>query len=120
MHARGVPDRDKGDTAGDPRLGRFGPATGRAPGGEQVRRPTRREVVMAVAGAVGALGELPALRLRHRARPAELGPIRALVQRWAERNAVPADVLVDLQLSVGEAVSNGVEHAYPVGAAGTV
>jgi anti-sigma regulatory factor (Ser/Thr protein kinase) len=38
--------------------------------------------------------------------------IRARLQRWAVQHAVPEDVLIDLQLAVGEAVANGVEHAY--------
>jgi serine/threonine-protein kinase RsbW len=73
-----------------------------------------------VAGPVGALGELPALRLRHRAEPAEMGRLRAHLQRWAIQQAVPEDVLIDLQLAVGEAVANGVEHAYRDGESGTV
>lgn len=65
---------------------------------------------------VGAAG----LQLRSRAEPAELRVIRRRVDDWAERNAVCDAVLIDLQLALGEAVSNGVEHAYPDGGAGTV
>ena len=49
-----------------------------------------------------------------------MGRIRARLQRWAVRQAVPEDVLIDLQLAVGEAVANGVEHAYREGEEGTV
>jgi serine/threonine-protein kinase RsbW len=73
-----------------------------------------------VAGPVGALDGLPALRLRHRAEPAEMGRMRARLTRWAVQQAVPEDVLIDLQLAVGEAVANGVEHAYRDGEPGTV
>ena len=52
------------------------------------------------------------LRLCHRADPGELHLIRRLVGRWAEQSGVPEDVTIDLQLAVGEAVANGVEHAY--------
>lgn len=56
------------------------------------------------------------LRLRHSADPAELRGIRRSVGRWAELNALTDNALIDLQLAVGEAVSNGVEHAYAAGA----
>lgn len=60
------------------------------------------------------------LRLRRPAEPAELRTIRRHVAAWAQRHALSEDVLADLQLAVGEAVANGVEHAYPEGTAGTV
>jgi anti-sigma regulatory factor (Ser/Thr protein kinase) len=49
-----------------------------------------------------------------------MGRLRARLQRWAIQQAVPEDVLIDLQLAVGEAVANGVEHAYRNGESGTV
>jgi anti-sigma regulatory factor (Ser/Thr protein kinase) len=49
-----------------------------------------------------------------------MGRIRARLHRWAVEQAVPEDVLIDLQLAVGEAVANGVEHAYRDGEPGTV
>ncbi len=52
------------------------------------------------------------LRLCHRAEPAELHLIRRRIGRWAQQAGVPEDVTIDLQLAVGEAVANGVEHAY--------
>ncbi|MBW0115376.1 ATP-binding protein [Pseudonocardia abyssalis] len=55
---------------------------------------------------------MPRLRLRHRAHPVELGRIRRRIGRWATQSGVPEDVTIDLQLAVGEAVANGVEHAY--------
>lgn len=60
------------------------------------------------------------LRLRHRAHAAELGRIRRLVHRWAQQNALPDAAVIDLQLALGEAVSNGVEHAYAGTDPGTV
>jgi anti-sigma regulatory factor (Ser/Thr protein kinase) len=58
------------------------------------------------------------LRLRCPAALTELRTIRQRVQRWAHGNGLPDDVLVDLQLAVGEAVSNGIEHAYGHDSAG--
>jgi two-component sensor histidine kinase len=52
------------------------------------------------------------LRLRCPAVLTELRTVRQRVQRWARRNGLPDDVLVDLQLAVGEAVANGIEHGY--------
>ncbi len=55
----------------------------------------------------------------HRADARELRVMRRQVDRWALALGMPADTLVDLQLALGEAVSNGIEHAYP-GGDGTV
>ncbi|MHA6625172.1 ATP-binding protein [Pseudonocardia sichuanensis] len=52
------------------------------------------------------------LRLRCPAALAELRVVRRRVQRWASGHGLPEDVVIDLQLAVGEAVSNGIEHAY--------
>lgn len=52
------------------------------------------------------------LRLCHRAVPAELRAIRRRVEGWAQEVGLPEPMLVDLQLTLGEAVANGVEHAY--------
>ncbi len=60
------------------------------------------------------------LRLRHRAVPEELRAIRRRVERWAGLWDLPVDTVVDLQLALGEAVANGVEHAYPADRPGTV
>jgi anti-sigma regulatory factor (Ser/Thr protein kinase) len=60
------------------------------------------------------------LVLSRPADPAQLRPIRRRVARWAAENAVPADAVIDLQLVLGEAVSNGVEHAYRDGVHGMV
>lgn len=59
----------------------------------------------------GRTGARP-LRLCHPADPEELHVIRRHIDRWAEQEGLPADVTIDLQLAVGEAVANGVEHAY--------
>ncbi|MDN5748994.1 MAG: ATP-binding protein [Pseudonocardia sp.] len=60
------------------------------------------------------------LRLCHRAEPGQLRQIRRRVETWARARGMPADALVDLQLALGEAVANGVEHAYPDDRSGTV
>jgi anti-sigma regulatory factor (Ser/Thr protein kinase) len=52
------------------------------------------------------------LRLRCPAALAELRVVRRRVQRWASGHGLPDDVVIDLQIAVGEAVSNGIEHAY--------
>jgi len=64
--------------------------------------------------------EAATLRLDRPADPAELRTIRTRVTAWAHAQALPEDVLTDLQLAVGEAVANGVEHAYANGELGTV
>jgi anti-sigma regulatory factor (Ser/Thr protein kinase) len=66
-------------------------------------------------GAITYLGDQRSdrrLRLRHHARAAELSAIRRRISAWAGGNHLPAHTVVDLQLAVGEAVANGVEHAY--------
>lgn len=50
----------------------------------------------------------------------ELHRIRNHVGSWADRHALPEDVVIDLQLALGEAVANGVEHAYTGARPGTV
>ncbi|MCO1654608.1 SpoIIE family protein phosphatase [Pseudonocardia humida] len=62
----------------------------------------------------------PALRARHEARADELTGIRRDVDRWAGASGLHPDHVEDLQLALGEALANAVEHAYPDGAAGTV
>ena len=44
--------------------------------------------------------------------PAQLAVMRREVREWARAAALPADQLGDLQLALGEAVANAVEHAY--------
>lgn len=60
------------------------------------------------------------LRLCQRAVPEELQGMRRRIGRWAVQSGVPEDVTIDLQLAVGEAVANGVEHAYRDTGPGTV
>jgi PAS domain S-box-containing protein len=56
---------------------------------------------------------LPApLRLRLPAEPARLGELRGTVARWCAAIGMGEDGLTDLQLALGEAVTNSVEHAY--------
>jgi anti-sigma regulatory factor (Ser/Thr protein kinase)/anti-anti-sigma regulatory factor len=44
--------------------------------------------------------------------PSRLGPLRRSVAAWAEQAGLRAEVLDDLQLALGEAATNAVEHAY--------
>jgi anti-sigma regulatory factor (Ser/Thr protein kinase) len=80
--------------------------------------PGRARWVVGSVAASGASGRR--LHLCLPADPARLGALRRRVRRWAAELAVPEDVVVDLQLVLGEAVSNGVEHAYRGGTRGTV
>ena len=60
----------------------------------------------------------PPLEGRLPADPARLAAVRRAVQSWAGVAALPEDAVEDLQLALGEAVANAVEHAYrdlPVG-----
>src|ERR1700754_4418785 len=52
------------------------------------------------------------LRLQHHARATELREIRSRIDRGAAQQRLCEDTVDDLHLAVGEAVSNGVEHAY--------
>jgi GAF domain-containing protein/anti-sigma regulatory factor (Ser/Thr protein kinase)/anti-anti-sigma regulatory factor len=64
-----------------------------------------------VAVVVVRLGPAP-LELRLAADPARLGPLRRAVAAWADEARLGEDVLDDLQLALGEAATNAVEHAY--------
>ena len=63
---------------------------------------------------------LPApLQNRMPADPARLAAVRRAVLAWASMAALPEDTVEDLQLTLGEALANAVEHAYrdqPAGA----
>jgi anti-sigma regulatory factor (Ser/Thr protein kinase) len=61
---------------------------------------------------VGERTRAKRLRLRCPARLSELRVVRMCVRRWAHDHGLPEDVLGDLQLALGEAVANGIEHAY--------
>jgi anti-sigma regulatory factor (Ser/Thr protein kinase) len=52
------------------------------------------------------------LRLRHAAALPALRTIRRQVERWAAGHGITEHQLIDAQLAIGEAVSNGVEHGY--------
>ncbi|WP_214405621.1 SpoIIE family protein phosphatase [Pseudonocardia lacus] len=52
------------------------------------------------------------LRLRLDAEPEQLGVLRRTVGAWCEAIGMSEDGLTDLQLAIGEAVTNSVEHAY--------
>ncbi|MGD9529198.1 MAG: SpoIIE family protein phosphatase [Pseudonocardia sp.] len=69
--------------------------------------------------AIVAARLLPApLRERVTALPESLGAVRRSVHAWARAAALDADTLDDLQLALGEASANAVEHAYPGGGPG--
>jgi anti-anti-sigma factor len=56
---------------------------------------------------------LPApLQQRLPAEPAVLPGVRRAVRAWTRTAALPAELTEDLQLALGEAVANAVEHAY--------
>lgn len=52
------------------------------------------------------------LELRLPADPRALQPMRRQVEEWLTGHGVGEDDLIDIQLALGEAVSNGIEHAY--------
>ncbi|TQM79178.1 anti-anti-sigma factor [Saccharothrix saharensis] len=60
----------------------------------------------------------PPLRDTVPARPAELSGMRRAVAAWAATAGLSADLLDDLQLALGEAAANAVDHAYPPDAPG--
>jgi anti-anti-sigma factor len=55
------------------------------------------------------------LRRRVPAVPDEIPALRRQVRAWARTAGLPPDLLDDLQLAIGEAAANAVEHAYPDG-----
>ncbi|MGQ0483649.1 MAG: SpoIIE family protein phosphatase [Pseudonocardia sp.] len=56
---------------------------------------------------------LPApVRERRPAVPQQLGAVRRVVKQWALAAALPEQLTGDLQLALGEALANAVEHAY--------
>lgn len=105
--------------------GGYPPVAGRhPPAGRPVRSGLGRSVAGHPAGVTNCHTASRAgdrrLRLCHRAEPAELRSIRRRVEQWARGWGMPDDALVDLQLALGEAVANGVEHAYRNAESGTV
>jgi anti-anti-sigma factor len=60
------------------------------------------------------------LRLTLRAEPAQLRALRAAVADWTAAAGLGDDDAYDLQLALGEAAANAVEHAYRDGPAGTM
>jgi anti-sigma regulatory factor (Ser/Thr protein kinase) len=50
--------------------------------------------------------------------PARLSAVRRGVSAWASATGLPAELAEDLQLALGEALANAVEHAYKNGASG--
>ncbi|MEU4745481.1 ATP-binding protein, partial [Actinosynnema sp. NPDC023658] len=60
----------------------------------------------------------PPLRRTAPARPAELAVMRRHVTAWATTAGLSENLLDDLQLALGEAAANAVDHAYPPDAPG--
>ncbi|MET1071985.1 MAG: SpoIIE family protein phosphatase, partial [Umezawaea sp.] len=60
---------------------------------------------------------LPEPLVRHGvpAEPVQLGVMRRTVDAWAAEAGLGPDTLDDLQLALGEAAANAVDHAYPYG-----
>jgi PAS domain S-box-containing protein len=54
----------------------------------------------------------PPLEARLPAEPARLAAVRRAVVAWGDAAALPEDVVEDLQLALGEALANAIEHAY--------
>jgi anti-anti-sigma factor len=52
------------------------------------------------------------LHERLRAKPTSLAVLRRTVARWASAAALPEEQSYDLQLGLGEAAANAIEHAY--------
>ncbi|GGM75023.1 bifunctional protein kinase/phosphatase [Lentzea pudingi] len=57
----------------------------------------------------------PPLHLSLPAEPAELSPLRRAATTWAGLAGLSDDAAYDLELALGEAASNVVDHAYPEG-----
>ncbi|ANZ39827.1 hypothetical protein BBK82_31065 [Lentzea guizhouensis] len=55
----------------------------------------------------------PPLRQRLPARPGELAGMRKRIRTWSQQSGLSPDAGYDLQLALGEAVANAVDHAYP-------
>jgi anti-sigma regulatory factor (Ser/Thr protein kinase) len=53
------------------------------------------------------------LRLTLPALPEQLRPLRRAIAGWADRAQLSTELTGDLQLAVGEAAANAIEHAYP-------
>ena len=71
--------------------------------------------------AVIAARLLPApLEARLPADPAQLAGARRAVAAWSTAAGLSIDTVEDLQLALGEALANAVEHAYSGGGAGAV
>jgi anti-anti-sigma factor len=58
------------------------------------------------------------LQQRMPADPSLLTVVRRTVGEWAAATGLSEEITEDLQLALGEAVANAVEHAYPAGASG--
>jgi anti-anti-sigma factor len=58
---------------------------------------------------------LPVLNRSMQANPECLAPMRRAISAWAAECGLHVDGITDLQLAVGEAVTNAVEHAYTGG-----
>ncbi|MFI9384531.1 ATP-binding protein [Kutzneria sp. NPDC052558] len=60
------------------------------------------------------------LALRFSGLPGELAGMRKVVKDWAASAGLSGELLEDLQLVVGEAAANAIEHGYRAGEPGSV
>jgi anti-sigma regulatory factor (Ser/Thr protein kinase) len=60
----------------------------------------------------GAAWQAGRLRLRLPSELTQLRVLRRQVEGWSTGQGITQDELIDLQLAIGEAVSNGIEHGY--------
>jgi anti-sigma regulatory factor (Ser/Thr protein kinase) len=81
--------------------------------GGQVNGSRREDVDRVRANAVP-------LALRFSGLPGELASMRKVVRDWAAAAGLSGELLEDLQLVVGEAAANAIEHGYRAGRPGSV
>ncbi|MBN9108076.1 MAG: ATP-binding protein [Pseudonocardia sp.] len=91
---------------------------------EQERSVPLRTLADPARPRAGRAGPAPAppteLALQVPPDPAQLAPLRRSVVAWARALDLTEEIVADLQLAVGEAAANGVEHAYPDTTSGLV
>jgi anti-sigma regulatory factor (Ser/Thr protein kinase) len=68
----------------------------------------------------GARTQAVPLALRFSGLPGELAGMRKVVRDWAASVGLSGELLEDLQLVVGEAAANAIEHGYRAGQPGSV
>lgn len=89
------------------------------PGNRRVAGGSGAPVASAEMDGAPCRGRSDRLALRIPAVVDLLRPLRRRVEHWAQAHGLSADDLADLQLALGEAVSNAMEHAYAGAGTGT-